>query len=150
MRAIAFAAAGTTLRELELGGCGASPEALADVNRVLLSNRIRHILLDQAGTYACLAGLGLTDAHVPSLMDALAANGSLRTLDLNGELYRALHGNVFFFFCASVCLLVSIPPDIRRYVGRNIGKPFSQYMNYAIAMVYPLSCLVLLCTSLWT
>ena len=88
VRAIAAAATGTSVLELELGGCGSSPEALADAKAAVVANRIRHISLDQAGTDATLADLGLTIAHVPSLLDALATNRSLRTLNLNGEFFR--------------------------------------------------------------
>ena len=84
VRAIAAAAAGTAVRELELGGCGASPEALAEASGVLMSNRLTHRSLDPAGGDVSLAVLGLTDAHVAGLADALAANRSLTALDCRG------------------------------------------------------------------
>ena len=89
VRAIAAAAAGTAVRELELGGCGASPEALAEASGVLMSNRFTHLSLDPAGGDVSLVGLGLTDAHVPSLADALAANRSLTALDCRGCAFSA-------------------------------------------------------------
>ena len=97
VRAIVAAAAGTAVRELELGGCGASPEALAEAKSATLANHIRPILQRIASNEtgaeldaeSRLAGLGLTDAHVPSLADALAANRSLTALDCRGCAFSA-------------------------------------------------------------
>ena len=96
-RAIAAAVAGTAVRELELGGGGASPEALAEAKAAALARRIRPILqriaTDVVGpeldAESRLAGLGLSDAHVPGLSDALAANRSLTALDCRGCAFSA-------------------------------------------------------------
>ena len=89
VRAITAAAAGTAVRELELGGCGASPEALAEAGGVLMANRFAHRSLDPASGDMSLAGLGLTDVQTTSLADALAANRSLTALDCRGCAFSA-------------------------------------------------------------